>query len=199
MPWQLARAKRPKRSSPRPIVETLKRLDVADLCRFHVFPNNWHDSHYLELPFRYPFAKNFVISLENIEVNHLSGYNQIIPLRWIRTGFGGNNRSRPLLVCQCGRSTYRLYFNAGYLACRRCHNATYASRVCSQGQRPILQAKRIKAFIELKSGLWHHNRQRLKSRIASAPSQEFKSKRLSHHAIQHPQSNYSTRGAMHWR
>jgi hypothetical protein len=33
MPPQLARAKRPKRTTPRPIVETLPRIDIADLCR----------------------------------------------------------------------------------------------------------------------------------------------------------------------
>jgi hypothetical protein len=37
--------------------------------------------HLLELPFRYPFMENLVISLENIEANHHSEYTQIIPLR----------------------------------------------------------------------------------------------------------------------
>jgi hypothetical protein len=43
------------------------------------------------------------------------------------------------------------------------------------------------------------NRQRIAARITIAPEQEFNSKRLSHHSIQHPQRNYCTRGAMHWR
>jgi hypothetical protein len=91
MPPQLARAKRPKRTTPRPIVETLPRVDIADLCRWNVFPSqcDWHKAHLLELPFRYPFLKNPVISLENIEANHHSDCTQYIPLRWIRTGFGG--------------------------------------------------------------------------------------------------------------
>ena len=38
----------------------------------------------------------------------------------------------------------------------------------------------------------------IKARIATAP-EDIKSKRLAHHSIQLPQSNYGTRGAMHWR
>jgi hypothetical protein len=200
MPTQLARAKRRlKRLGPRPIVETLKRIDVADLCRFDVFPNNWHDQHYLELPFKYPFVRNLVISLENIEVNHLSGYTQSISLRWCRTGFGGNSRRRPLLVCQCGRSVTKLYLQDGSLKCSRCTNAVYASQVCGKHSRPILQAKRLRAFLELKSYMRQSNRQRLKAHLATAPKgAHLTTKRLANEAIQLPQGNYRTRGAMHW-
>src|SRR5262245_44210253 len=90
-----------KKLELKPVVETLPRIDIADLCRWRVFPEqyDWHKAHLLELPFRYPFVKNLVISLENIEANHHSGYTQVIPLRWIRTGFGGNGPPRPLMVC----------------------------------------------------------------------------------------------------
>src|SRR6266576_3818008 len=76
MPPQLARAKRPKRATPRPLVETLPRLDIIDLCRWKVFPSqyDWQKAHYLEAPFQYPFVKSFVIALQTIEVNHYSGY-----------------------------------------------------------------------------------------------------------------------------
>jgi hypothetical protein len=97
---QLARAKRPKRATPRPLVEQLSRIDIIDLCRWRVFPDqcDWNKTHLLELPFRYPFVKNLVITLQTIEANHHSGYIQSIPLRWIRTGYGGNNRPRPETV-----------------------------------------------------------------------------------------------------
>src|SRR5262245_55790383 len=97
MPPQLARAKRRPKDRPRPIVEQLPRIDIADLCRFRVFPDktNWHARHRLEMPFRYPFVKNLVISLTVIEANHYSGYIQSIRLRWCRTGFGGNYRPAP--------------------------------------------------------------------------------------------------------
>jgi hypothetical protein len=88
MPPQLRRAKRPKRTTPRPIVETLPRIDITDLCRWNVFPSqyDWHKAHLLELPFRYPFLKNLVISLQAIEaiiiqaiisVFHCVGYAQV--------------------------------------------------------------------------------------------------------------------------
>jgi hypothetical protein len=201
MPPQLARAKRPKRSEPRPLVETLPRIDIIDLCRWKVFPSqyDWNKAHILELPFRYPFVKSLVISLQDIEANHHSGYNQIIPLRWVRTGFGGNIRPRPLFVCNCGRSVTKVYYQYGSLKCRRCCDATYASRQCYKGNRPILQAKRLQFFLEHKPCMSKRNRQRIASRITIAPEQELISKRLAHHSIQLPQRNYGTRGAMHWR
>src|SRR6516165_9371303 len=201
MPWQLRNAKRPKRSKPRPIVETLPCIDIGDLCRWNVFPKQteWNKAHLLELPFRYPFAKNLVISLQDIEVNHHLDYTQIIRLRWCATGFGGKWHPRPLFICECGRSVRRVYFRSGHLACRRCWNATYASQTCSKRLRPILQAKRLQAFLKFKSYMSQRNRQRIRARIPTASSQDLKSKRLSHYAIQHPQHNYSTQGAMHWR
>jgi hypothetical protein len=145
MPPQLARAKRPKRSTPRPLVEELPRIEIADLCRYGTFPSQfeWNARYLLELS-SYPFLKNLVLSLQVIEANHHSGYTQDIPLRWSRTGFGGNSRPRPLFVCQCGRSVRRLYFKNGHLACRRCQGAIYASQVCGKHSRPILQAKRLR-------------------------------------------------------
>jgi hypothetical protein len=201
MPKQLATARRRKRSEPRPLVELLQRIDIVDLCRWRVFPSqyDWNKAHILELPFRYPFIKSLVISLQTIEANHHSGYDQVIPLRWLRTGFGGNIRPRPLFVCNCGRSVRRVYFQHGHLACRRCCDATYASRACSKRLRPVLQAKRLQAFLSLKTYIRKNNRQRLKARLVTAPKQDFTSKRLNHYAIQHPQHNYNTYGAMPWR
>jgi len=197
MPPQLAEGLRRRKLKPkrfqtsRPIVETLPRIDIVDLCRWNVFPKDWHKSHYLEALFKYPFVRSLVISLEDIEINHLSDYNQIIPLRWLCP--------RPLFVCQCSRRVAKLYFNGGGLACPRCLGATYASRACSKRLRPILQAQRIKSFLKLKSYMSRRNGQRIKARIATAPNQDLHSKRLASPVIQLPQRNYSTRGAMHWR
>jgi hypothetical protein len=203
MPPQLARAKRPKRSTPRPIVEQLPRIDIADLCRFQVFPDqiNWRARHSLELPFRYPFLKSLVISLQNIEANHVSGYTQFIPLRWIRTGFGSNYRPRPLFICtNCGRSITKLYFKGGSLNCRRCVNAVYASQLCSGKQmRTELQVQRLKNFLKFKRYMSKRTRKHLTSYIAKAPRHEFKSKRLSHHSIMLPTDNHGTYGPMPWR
>jgi hypothetical protein len=93
MPARLARGLKARRQSRRKsgprFVEQLKAIDIADLCRWRVFPaqHDWHKAHLLELPFRYPFLESLVIFLENIEANHRSGYIEIIRLRWIRTGF----------------------------------------------------------------------------------------------------------------
>jgi hypothetical protein len=143
--------------------------------------------------------KNLIISQQSIEANHVSGYTQSIPLRWIRTGFGGNCRPRPLFICNCGRSITKLYFKGGSLNCRRCVSAVYASQSCDKHSRPILQALRLQTFLKLKSYMRLSNRLRLKARIPKAPSNRLDSKRLSHRTIQLPHSNYGTRGAMHWR
>jgi hypothetical protein len=89
-----------------------------------------------------------------------------------------------------------LYFRRGNLACRRCSNA---SRAYSKEQRPALQAKRLKHFLEFKPYMSQRNRQRIKAPIPNTPREHLNGKRLSHHSIQLPQGNYGTRGAMHWR
>jgi hypothetical protein len=203
MPRQLRRGltNRRRDSEPRPIAETLYRIDIADLCRFQVFPSpyDWHVDHYLEMPFRYPFVKSLLISLQNIEFNHYSGYNQIVPLRWIRTGFGRNIGRRPLFICRCGYSVTKLYFQYGSLKCRRCAKAVYASQICSgRATRSQLQAIRLQTFLNQKFALSHRNRRRLKARI-TAPNQHLTSKRLNHPKILLPQSNYSTTGDNPWR
>ena len=130
MPWQLKYAKRPKRVEPRPLVEQLQRLDIGDLVRLKIFPDNWHTRRSYEVVFRYPFLKSIVVTLAFIEANHVSGYNQRIALKWIRTGFGGNWKPRPTFICpRCTRPIITLYCNYGSLACRRCHGAIHASQV----------------------------------------------------------------------
>lgn len=202
MPWQLAQAKRRhRRSEPRPLVELLPKIEIADLCRFNVFPSQYEtDAQYpLEMPFRYPFVKHLLISLQNIEFIHHSGYNQAIGLAWLRTGLGGWERPRPLFVCNCGRRVTKLYFRYGSLKCRRCHHAVDASQVCDKRTRPILQARRLHNFLRFKSYMSKANRERIKSRLAKAPIKDLKGKRLSHHSIVLPIGNHNTKGAMHWR
>jgi hypothetical protein len=172
VPSQLAgglwKKRQSRRTEPRPIVETLPRIDIADLCRWNVFPKQteWHKAYLLELPFRYPFVKNLVISLQEIEVNHHLDYAQTIRLRWCATGFGGKWHPRPLFVCDCGRSVRRVYFRSGHLACRRCWNSIYASRLCSGKQmRSALQAIRLQSVLRFKRYMGKRNRQRIKARI----------------------------------
>jgi len=66
----------------------------------------------------------------------------------------------------------------------------------------ILQAKRVKAFLDLKTYMKRSQRQRLERRrrtLQAKATPGYKlSKRLSGKAIL-PHGNYETRGAMHWR
>jgi hypothetical protein len=195
MPAQLARGLREKRQSgrkeQRPLAECLPQINVNDLSiprdhKTYIAPN---------ISFRYPHITNMRIAYNMVEFSH-SGRRQVFRFKRIKTGFGW---PRPAFICECGRSVIKLYFRSLNLACHHCCNATYASRQCSRKQRPILQANRLKAFLEFKSGtgMSQRNRHRIKARI-KAPTQELTSKRFSHHKVQLPQSNYNTRGAMHW-
>jgi len=62
MPRQLARGlwarRQSRRREPRLLVAQLKRLEIDDLCRWNVFPDqrDWHKAHYLEAPFRLGFV-----------------------------------------------------------------------------------------------------------------------------------------------
>jgi len=202
MPWQLAQAKRPKRSEPRPLVEQLPRIDVGDLTRLKVFPNDMHTRRSYEVAFRYPFLKTLTVSHAFIEANHHSGYNQRIGLKWIRTGFGGAWKPRPLLICRCGRATRKVYLRHGSLGCRRCHDATYASRTVHSLTRPALQVKRLHTFLELKTHMKRTERQRLEARCRALQAKTKPTYKLSKrldHKVTLPHSNYLTQGAMHWR
>ncbi len=145
MPWQLRvglyERRKSRRREPRPIVERTPHININDLCRWKVFPSTWDKSHLLEMPFRYPFVKSLVISLQDIEFNHHSDYTQRIGLHWVRTGFG---RPRPLFVCQCGYGTRRLFFRHGHLACKDCYGIQYASRQRDHNGRKRLAASKLR-------------------------------------------------------
>jgi hypothetical protein len=192
MPWQLRNAKRPKRTTPRPLVECLPSINVNDLNvpkdLYKVVTVPW-------ISLRYPFISAARLSAYVVEFAH-NGRIQKFRLKWIKTNYG---LPRFAFICDCQRPTIKLYFRHGNLACRRCWNVTYASRTLDKRTRPVLQAIRLRNLLKFKRYMSKRNRQRLKARIATAPIKELKSKRLSHHAIPLPQSNYGTRGAMHWR
>ena len=85
----------------------------------------------------------------------------------------------------------------------RQYGAIHASQVCGKRSRPALQAIKLRNFLNWKSYMSQRNRQRIQARLRSLakPTQptHLTSKRLSNERIQRPSSNYSTRGAMHWR
>jgi len=194
MPWQLARglwAKRQsRRTEQRPLAETLPQINVNDLD----VPRD-HKTYIANIPLRYPHLTGMKINWSMVHFFH-SDRVQTFRFKWIKTGLG---YPRPAFLCECGRPTIKLYFRHQNLACRRCCNATYASRTLGKRTRPILQALRLETFLKLKSYMSQRNRRRLKARIPKTHNKRLDSKRLGHHMIELPQSNYGTRGAMHWR
>jgi len=192
-----ATPKRPKRLEPRPIVELLQYVSIDDLCRLKVFPQHRHGRSSMAAMFKYPFLKRLVISRQSIDFEHVSGYTQTIGLVWIRCGLGGE---RPIFVClECSCGARRLFLHHGRLACKHCVGAVYASQACDQRMRPVLQAIRLRRFLELKGPMCETNIKRLEARIDPNASQLLTVKRLSHPNITMPTSNYRTRGCMNWR
>src|SRR5262249_4264440 len=142
MPPQLARADRRHKSEPRPLIELTRYIDIHDLCRWKVFPDIWDKSHILKMTFKYPFLKSLIISQQNIEFNHVSGYNQRVGLHWVRTYFG---HGRPIFVCnQCHCGARRLFLRYGHLACRHCHRLSPASRQRDSNGRKRLAAAKLR-------------------------------------------------------
>jgi hypothetical protein len=139
MPWQLAQAKRPKRSEPRPIVELTPHVDIHELR--HIIPRD-HSTYIYSNDFKYPFAKSLILSTYNIEFQLRSGYNQRVGIHWVHTYFG---RGRPIFVCdQCHGGARRLFLRYGHLACRHCHKLSYASRQCDHITRKRLAASKLR-------------------------------------------------------
>jgi hypothetical protein len=94
MPPQLARADRRRHRTPRPIVELLPHINIGDLCRWKVFPDDYYSQHKLEMPFRYPWVKNLVISRQTIEINHHLGYIQRIGILLALASCSGRSKMR---------------------------------------------------------------------------------------------------------
>jgi hypothetical protein len=111
------------------------------LCRWKVFPDNWYAQHKLAMTFRYPWARNLIISRRNIEINHVCGYTQRIGIHWVKTGFG---KPRPIFVCRCGYGVHKLFLRYGFLACRHCHGAAYASQQRDSNGRKRLAASKLR-------------------------------------------------------
>src|SRR5262245_15548169 len=189
MPPQLARAKRPKRSEPRPLAEYLPQINVNDLD----VPRD-HKTYIANLSLRYGFISGMKINWNMVQFFH-NNRAQTFRLKRIATGLGGIYKPRHAFICECGRPVIKLYFRHANLACRRCCNATYASRALGKRTRPALQDIRLRRFLEFKTYMSKRNRQRLQAHLFNKPL-ELASKRINNKA-KLPQSNYSTRGAMH--
>jgi hypothetical protein len=153
MPPQLRRgleaARRRPRRERRPIVEELRAINVNDLAG--AWPSNWHDHrHFDDIGLRYPFLRHLRVSRRAIDFTHPSGQVQSVGVKWIKTGAGV---PRAAFICSCGRPVITLYAEHGRLACRRCVGARYLSQTLSARLRPVLQAARLRRFLDPRSDL----------------------------------------------
>jgi hypothetical protein len=168
--------------SNRPIVERLPHIAIKDIAK--LIPR--HNPNITVNPdaygWRYP--GKVLLSTHSIKITDAAMIPQCFRLAWIKTGFG---RHRPLIVCQCRRSTYYLYFYQGRYACRHCHKADYLCQRLSKSRQRLWKAARLR--IEL-NGLpsdyrlpsrprGRHRKQYLQAadRIASLEQQARKAKK----------------------
>jgi hypothetical protein len=82
--FHVARAQRPKRSTPRPLAECLPHINVNDL-KIPKSLNAVVTAPWISL--RYPFISAARLSVRVVEFAH-SGRIQSFRLKWIKTGFG---------------------------------------------------------------------------------------------------------------
>ena len=164
MPWQLARSDRRRKATPRPIAEQLPHINVN-----HLQVPRDYKTYISNISLRYPHLTSMKIAWNMVSFTHRSlhrgkeGPTQTFGLKQIRTGLGGYFRHA--FVCTCGRPVIKLYIHHRNIACRRCHNAINTSQALNQHQRPILQASRIADFLDNKSRLFRHARERLKQKL----------------------------------
>jgi hypothetical protein len=168
MPPQLARGLRERkqsgRTTPRPIAEQLPFVSIN-----HLKVPRDHKTYIANISLRYPLLSSMKIAWNMVSFQHRSlhrsveGPIQKFGIKQIRTGLGGYFRHS--FICQCGRPTLRLYIQHQRLACRRCHNAIYASQSCDKRTRPALQVSRLTSFIDNKPRLFRRTRERLRKRL----------------------------------
>jgi hypothetical protein len=189
MPIQLARAraKRPKRFTPRPLAECLTRINVNDLS----IPRGYQTYVADNISLRYPEITGLRLSAYWVEFHH-SHRIQTFDLKWIKTGFG---YPRPAFICDCGRPVISLYLHHTNLACRRCANAVYASQTLNQYQRPALRTHRIKQYLTFRPSLTAKTKQRLQARLSTTNTKL--PKRIPDRALL-PHSNYQVQALPLW-
>jgi|SRR6516165_2211956 hypothetical protein len=142
-PWQL-RGPRPRRRTPRVLIDNLTYVDIRSLGRRKQFPPNWHDVYSYDTGLLYPGIKTIRTTRAKIAIEFYGGTNQTIPVKWYRPGFGGH---RAVGKCQCGRSAFRFYKLHSRLVCKRCTGGLYASQRRNSDSRAYISLARLKTFM----------------------------------------------------
>src|SRR5262245_49767678 len=163
-PWQLAKAYKPRRST-RPILEQLPAVTTTELRISSLYSGK----HAKLKPLKIPNIAGVKVSLTHATFEFQSlhrgqrGRTETFRLKPIRTGFG---TFRHCFHCNtCGRPIVRLYYFHNTLMCRWCCNGRHASQAIDQRERPFLQAHRIQSFLDTKSRIYQHVRERLTKKI----------------------------------
>jgi hypothetical protein len=158
MPRQLRNAKRSRRSTPRLIVENLPSIAVKDLK----IPSIYDRKSYVK-SLLFPSVASITVSSETVDFHHRPmhrgqlGDVQSFKVARIKTGTGYRNG----LYCSCGRRVMKMYYHSYRVACRRCHQAVFASqRRGGKHQRLVLQATRIADLLDNQK-LYKRTRERL--------------------------------------
>jgi hypothetical protein len=188
MPRQLRNAKRPKRSTPRPLAECLTRINVNDLK----IPRDYETYIAPDISFRYPEISGLGISAYMAEFHH-NHRIQTFRLKPIKTGYG---YPRFAFICDCSRPVISLYLRNTNLACRRCTGAIYASQTQGKQGRKALQSHRIKQYLTFKPSLIAKTKQRLLVRCSA--DTELTSRRITDKARLPPVS-YQVQALPLWR
>src|SRR5262245_59969296 len=145
MPPQLARARRPRRREPRPLIDSLPFLDIRTLGRKRLFPSDYYGTNVLpNIGFVYPGISSLKLTRAAITASFYGGNQQTIQIRWYSAGLGG---LRPVGQCGCKKSAFRFYRIGARLCCKRCCGGMYASQTRNAVTRSLLQAERIRRFI----------------------------------------------------
>ena len=138
-PRQLARVRKSKHSS-RPIIERMRFIAIRDIAELIPTDDPLAKVNPDFYGWRYP--GQVLLTARTIKTTD-AGAPQLFPFKLVRTGKG---KPRPLIICQCRRSTQFLYHHNGRYACKRCHRAHYLSQRQSKAGRKLWKAakKRIK-------------------------------------------------------
>jgi hypothetical protein len=146
-PTQLREAPRPKRYSPRQVLEELPSLDCRWLARKKLFPRD-HSNRRYNFEFINPAIRWLTLAPRAAEIVLPTGQAQLIPINWLPI-YGVCKAMRPSFECPgCGHNAFKIYYRDGYFAgCYRCINVPYASQQRSRKGRARLQAARLRLFL----------------------------------------------------
>jgi len=187
-PRQLANARRPKRLEPRPLVETLPRINIASLK----IPTNWQTSIAPWISLKIPAISRLELSWNRALFHHDGGVQSFA----IKRSPLPHGRKRHYFVCHCNRAVRFLYHWRGNLSCRFCANAVYASQAIGKHSRPILQAARLKRILNDTKYLPKTTINKLKARLAKLRANPCNAlpKRIANHQTALPIHNYGIQG-----